>query len=730
MNWAFLAPWMIGGLFFIALPTIIHLISRKKARPVDFAAIAFVLQSQKKTARSMRLKELLLLLLRTLWVLLLAMAFLQPVLKEAQRHTQERAEPKIIVLVLDQSASMQAVVGSTSRFNTAIETAREEIASSDPDVQWGLVGCGMPSRLSRVKPTFERDKILQALESLKVSHGRGRLPVCIDAAQQILTEKKGNTVKKIWVLSDMAKHAFEGAVAPASGQIQIHFDKIDEAQLSNWFIEHVEVSRHQIGEKPKTHMKVEVAQHGLTKASDTALDVFHNETNLARQTVRFLADVKQVSKELNLPHQEQDPQAELKNDTWRLSLGDDALKSDNSVSLPSQTLRPLRILLVDGAPQSIPFRDEVYYLANALEQKKQRGGQLVVQVVLPEDVTPTHLAQAQVVYLCNVQKLSRDVSQALLQFVQTGGGLFISMGDQIDVQWANQALKNLLPGHLRGVKTHQLLDDQEKSMGLGLARFDAHHPLFEGMVDSVEKEQIVGLTRVQTHTLMLLEPDASEHRDILAHFTDDTPAMVEKQVGEGRVIFWASTIDRDWSDMAIRPGFVPLMNQIVLYLTGQLANPRAWLHDVGEAHLLLPPRGVTQLKIKGPQGKMFMAKQEEGKWVGEHFSSRVQAGQTQTQLFFHRTFNPGLYEVSLKRPGGDFRIYPTEAFSVKVPAGESNLTLVDSVSLEAAVPLGAQFFTEIQREAQTPLWRYFLLLACLIFGLEAWVLKKWFTRKR
>jgi hypothetical protein len=206
--------------------------------------------------------------------------------------------------------------------------------------------------------------------------------------------------------------------------------------------------------------------------------------------------------------------------------------------------------------------------------------------------------------------------------------------------------------------------------------------------------------------------------------------MVEKQVGEGRVIFWASTIDRDWSDMAIRPGFVPLMNQIVLYLTGQLANPRAWLHDVGDAHLLLPPRGVSELKIKGPKGGIFVAQQEEGQWVGEHFSSQIQAGQTQTQLFFHRTFEPGLYEVALKRPGGDFRVYPTEAFSVKVPAGESDLTLVDPVALETAVPMGAQFFTQIQREAQTPLWRYFLLLACLIFGLEALVLKKWFTRKR
>ena len=69
------------------------------------------------------------------------------------------------------------------------------------------------------------------------------------------------------------------------------------------------------------------------------------------------------------------------------------------------------------------------------------------------------------------------------------------MGDQIDVSWSNQQLSALLPGQLRGVKKHQLLDDQNKSMGLGLARFDVKHPLFEGLIESDAKEKVMGLTR-------------------------------------------------------------------------------------------------------------------------------------------------------------------------------------------------------------------------------------------
>ena len=164
MNWATLAPWMTGGILFVALPILIHLISRKKARPLKFAAIAFVLQSQKKTARSMRLKEMILLLLRCLWVLCLALAFLQPVLEENRELEQNRQEPKIIILVMDLSASMQATVAGASRFEAAVTKATEEISNSESEVQWGLIGCNRGLTATQIAPTFDRINVSSAVD--------------------------------------------------------------------------------------------------------------------------------------------------------------------------------------------------------------------------------------------------------------------------------------------------------------------------------------------------------------------------------------------------------------------------------------------------------------------------------------------------------------------------------------------------------------------------------------
>ena len=137
---------------------------------------------------------------------------------------------------------------------------------------------------------------------------------------------------------------------------------------------------------------------------------------------------------------------------------------------------------------------------------------------------------------------------------------------------------------------------------------------------------------------------------------------MEKQVGEGRVLFWASSLDRDWSDMAIRPGFVPLMNQVILYLTGRLSHPRTWLHEAGDGHVILPPRGVCEIRVRDSNGKSFIARLEEGQWKGVGFSSEILENNKSFRLLFNHTFVTGLYEVAMRRPGGEFRNYSNGEF--------------------------------------------------------------------
>ena len=45
----------------------------------------------------------------------------------------------------------------------------------------------------------------------------------------------------------------------------------------------------------------------------------------------------------------------------------------------------------------------------------------------------------------------------------------------------------------------------------------------------------------------------------VVRFTDGTPAIVERTVGQGRVVLFASSANTTWNDLPVRPAFVPLL---------------------------------------------------------------------------------------------------------------------------------------------------------------------------
>src|SRR5713101_6730815 len=73
-----MASWFLNPIFFwvgvgaISAPIIIHLINRMRYRRIRWAAMEFLLKSQKKNRRRLIIEQLILLLLRILLVLLAA----------------------------------------------------------------------------------------------------------------------------------------------------------------------------------------------------------------------------------------------------------------------------------------------------------------------------------------------------------------------------------------------------------------------------------------------------------------------------------------------------------------------------------------------------------------------------------------------------------------------------------------------------------------------------------
>lgn len=708
----FLASALLIGLSLAVLPPLIHLISKRRARRVRFAAIEFVLRSQKRTTRSLRIRQLVLLVLRTLLIVCVVLAIARPVFREQPRDMIE-APPLAVVFVLDESASMHTLLDGKSAARRAVARTEEAIQRLPEDVRVALMGCGDTVRELVATPTFDREPVLSALDAWDAGYTRSNLRRCVQRAAEWLAGVPGLGERRVSVFSDLAAHAFAedvDATAPA-GMVVEWLRVFDEEPPPNLGIADPAVERQARVGNDAIEIGFAVSQYGGVD-QEVPVDLLVDGKTMARLSLgmgpgaRF---IRSFTHDFGGSKDKKDENPEVV-----LALADDALSVDNQIRLPVELPPPVRVLLVDGEPHAIPFQDEVFYLSSALRQAKKSLAQMRIDVLSLEQLNPAVLADARVVVLANVMEVSESVANALSQFVRAGGGLLITAGQQLNADSYNHTLREILPGRLRGAKGQALLDNIDVQETLGLGAFAQEHPIFQGIA-RVDAQGLPGLRRVQTHTMFLLEPEADAPREVLMRFSNESPALVERRIDAGRVIFLATSIDREWTDLPIRPGYLPLMQQTVLYLAGALDVSGPRFLRVGESRNLVLPRGAERLEVRAPDARVYRL---QG-------TSSAETGRTEAQTIpFAETHLPGVYRVRVKYPGGDAKELYAERFSVLVDAAESDLRLADEAILREAVPQGASVRGGNDEDKDAPLWRHLLLVVVALLCAEAWWLRR------
>ncbi|NUQ13284.1 MAG: BatA domain-containing protein, partial [Gemmatimonadaceae bacterium] len=127
---SFLAPvWLFLGAA-VAVPLVLHLMRRRIETRREFPAARYLLRAEKENVRRLKLRNLLLMLLRTLALLFLALAAARPIAALlGSGHV-----PTAVAIVVDNSLSASAIVDGApvlARLKTAARMAAQGSASSD-----------------------------------------------------------------------------------------------------------------------------------------------------------------------------------------------------------------------------------------------------------------------------------------------------------------------------------------------------------------------------------------------------------------------------------------------------------------------------------------------------------------------------------------------------------------------------------------------------------------------
>jgi hypothetical protein len=241
--------------------------------------------------------------------------------------------------------------------------------------------------------------------------------------------------------------------------------------------------------------------------------------------------------------------------------GDDEFPADDRRWLALDARPPDRLLLLDGQPGVSVYGNETYYLEMALRLRlTDKDAPLTpyepTRLTWADGGKLPDLAPFRVVVPCNIAGLGDAGIAALRNFVSRGGGLLFFTGDRVRPERYSEIERaGLLPASIEG------------TAGPDLYRFgtwDREHPIFRPLSNPQQGD----LRRIAFHHITRLKP-LPEARVLAAAQTGD-PLIIEGRLGEGKILMVASAADRDWSDWPQSRLYVPLVHQLVGYLTDRL----------------------------------------------------------------------------------------------------------------------------------------------------------------
>ena len=554
-----LAPWFLAGALAVGVPLYLHLLRRHTSTPQQFSSLMFVEPRTQSSIRHRRLRYLVLLTLRLLVLLLLVLAFANPYIKRA---TVSASGEKLLVIAVDNSLSMRA----GSRLDDAKREAVSLLASRSPAQRAQVLAFGSQVQVM-TQPIIDPAGLRNAVESIQPGDSRGSYGALAGALRSIAQSVQ--TPIELHVFSDMQRtnmpSSFSEMAMPANVSLVLH--PVAKDAVANWTVESVNAPA-QVWDPKKARVEAVVAGFGTAAATRTVSLVINGKTVATKQAsvpANGRASVEFDS--LDVPYGFS--RCAVKIDSA------DAMPADDQYMFSVRRSDPQRVLFVHEANDS---RSPLYFGA-ALGSSAQSA--FVMETVPGSQVQGTDPTKYAFVVISD-SSLPEGAQNVLMRYVRAGGNLLIATGTTMARLSTVPVFGNSITG------SHYYSRD-----GAGFASVSDTDTSYAPVGKA---DQWGG---VKFYYAVAIDPTGAH---VIAHLTDQTPLVLEKQIGEGRVIVFASGFDNLTNDLPLHPMFVPFIQETAGDLSGLQQREGMALVD-SYMQLRTAKEQAVSVDVTDPEGK-------------------------------------------------------------------------------------------------------------------------------
>ena len=562
---SFVFAFALLAVVLVAAPYLAHRLRRHRAEARPFAPAFLVPPAKVRARRPAGLEDRALFATRVFSVVALAMLGASPLVQCSRLSvTRSMGASVALVVILDDSMSMRASLGSRTRFARAREGAAQLLASTREGDSVAIVLAGEPARVA-LAPTTDLRTARATVEAIPESDRATDLDPALAMAGSLL-EGLPQADRRVVVLSDLADGRpdapplGEGSAVPVWNALpEIRADGQDCGVVR--------------AERAGSRVRVRVACTPVPVGSRPParkVGLYLGEKRLVEGPVPAMAagDVSLVLPAEAVPRGE-DPGALVA----RLD-GKDAIAADDAAPVVSEAA-PGSVAVV------VPVESETAATGGApvVEQALRALALDVAVRPLPQIPDRTEdLGAFEGVLLDDPPGLTPEERRALGTFVQNGGVLLLALGPRAAAPPLGASLEPFLE--------HAVAWESTASPGADPATASS------SLVESAASLRDIGARR----RAVMRREDAAAFSKLL-EWTDHAPFVARRAFGRGEV--WVVTLPfaLDASDLPVRPAFLALLE--------------AWL-DAGRARSV-PRRtevgltwlfpGAHRVTITGPQGE-------------------------------------------------------------------------------------------------------------------------------
>ena len=510
----FLYPQMLWGLLALLIPILIHLFNFRRHKLVYFSNTAVLRSIQQENAKTRKLKYLVTLLLRCLFIAALVLAFAFPYHPEKQLNVN--TENTLVGIYIDNSMSMKGQSQRTTLIEDARQSARDLVHKLNPSNRYLLMTNSF--EIQNEYP-MNQEEMLDQLDRMNPDGAPVLMGEVIDRFE-MLCKQHGFATSTLFVYSDFQSNTFDLSAAKADTALQVVMVPMVPEFKTNLYIDSVWLASPIVQSGLTNELMVRVVNQGDKEVKGMPINFTMNNAMAASTTVDL---EKNGTAEVEMQFVVEDSGEQR----CSASLTDHPITFDDSYHFVLSVKPSLSVVELGNQPSSsaMLFDDEQFHYT----------------LMEPSRFDLTTIAQAQLLIVNESAVINETLQQALLDAVSDGASLVVF--PSLDDPQNNRYLYNKLGLTLMEVDTN----------ATSVEDLALQHAFFNDMI--LDLPQHPDFPKVKRHVRLKTNGMATA----LLTLQNSDPMLMMTSVGKGQAFVMATALDSKWSDLADNALFVPMM---------------------------------------------------------------------------------------------------------------------------------------------------------------------------